>query len=625
MTVYHVDHFFGFFSAFNAEAIKDVQVYKGGYPSGFGGRLSSVVDLTGKTGNVNKFKLSLGANLLSVNGVAQIPLGGKGSILISARRSFADFIESPTYNTIYGFLTGEEETNTPGPSGGGRGGGKFAEQTILPSFYFYDLNAKVSYQINDKDFLAFSFYNGEDYLDESQEPQELTLFGSENTGTRSTTDLTNWGNLGLSFKWAKQWSDRIFSNFIVSNSNYFSDHNQERNFDLNVENDSSSFSANSFKSIQKNNVTDLTARLDNEWSISTNHKIGFGTWISNISTDYEFTVNDTLNIVDRVGQAWQTSLYLDDKWQLFKSLDLTLGARGTYYDQTNTIYFEPRASFIYRLLDNWKLKGAWGHYTQFINQVTNEDVLEGSNDFWLLADETLKPGFSEHFILGTEFETDDYLFSIEGYYKNLENLLEFTQRIRRNPRDFSNDADNFIANFFTGTGVAKGIEFLIQKKFGAFNGWAGYTLANTEYTFPDFDNGDPFPATQDRTNELKLVGAYTLGRWNFSAAWIYATGQAYTAPESQYYITLLNGETESYFHVSEKNSYRLPDYQRLDLSIAYRFENKSMDGELGLSVFNVYNHKNVWYKKYDLDVSPIVVTDVAMLGITPSVFIKLNF
>jgi len=237
----------------------------------------------------------------------------------------------------------------------------------------------------------------------------------------------------------------------------------------------------------------------------------------------------------------------------------------------------------------------------------------------------LQPGFSEHFILGLDYETNDYLFSVEGYYKNFENLMEFSQRIRRNPREFSADASNYVANFFTGSGFAKGIEFLAQKKFGAFNGWVSYTIGKVEYTFPEIDNGDPFPAAQDRTNEVKLVGSYSLGKWSFSSTWVYATGQPYTSPESQYFITLLNGDTESYIHVSEKNSYRLPDYHRLDISASYKFANKSLDGEIGVSVFNLYNNQNIWYKKYDLEVSPIVITDVTMLGITPSVFIKLNF
>lgn len=623
MTIYHVDHFFGFFSAFNAEAIKDIQVYKGGYPAKYGGRLSSVIDLTGKTGNVNDFKMSIGANLLSANAVAEIPFLDKGSILVSARRSFADFFDSDLYNSIYSTLSGGESSTTTTPiPGAGRGGQQ--SQNILPSFYFYDLNAKISYQFTEADFVSLSFYNGADYLDESTDPQQVTLRNKDVASTRSTNDITEWGNLGMSLRWARQWTPRFYSDALVSFSNYYSDNFLERLFALNVQTDSLNYSNPSYKSIQENDVTDLSFKLDNEWNIHKSHKIGFGLQVSSMQTSYIYNVNDTLSILNKDNKAIFSSLYLGDKWALTDRIILDFGLRGTYYDITTDVYIEPRFSFSYSLLDNLKLKGAWGHYYQFVNQVVSEDVLEGNKDFWLLTDETMQPGFAEQFILGTEYETNNYFFSVEGYYKNLNNLYEFSERIIRNPRDFA-DKNNFISDFFIGDGYSTGIEFLVKKKFGDFNGWLSYTLGNVEYEFPAFDDGKPFPADQDRRHEIKVVGTYDLGNWNFSANWIYATGLSYTAPESQYFITLLNGETVSYIHVSDKNANRLPDYHRLDVNVAYKFKNKSLNGELGLSVFNLYDQKNVWYKQYDLDVTPITITDVTMLGITPTVFFKINF
>lgn len=629
MTVYHVDHFFGFFSAFNADAIKDIQVYKGGFPASFGGRLSSVIDLTGKTGNINNFNLSLGANLLSVNGIMEIPFLSKGSILISARRSFADIIESPTYNSIFTMFNSSEEQQQP--QIGGRGGfANFQQETVLPSFYFYDLNAKISYQLTEKDFASVSFYSGDDYLDQSPDPQQFTAsnFFGENAGenlTREATEITEWGNIGSSIRWSRQWNDVFFSNLTAAYSEYTSNNTSSQNFASNIQSDSGNAVSNFFKTVQDNQIKDFTFRLDNEWNITQSHKIGLGTWISSIETDYKHLTNDSLFIVDRNNKGFTSAFYLQDKWKILEDLDLTAGLRSTYFNLTDSYHWEPRASFNYNIFDNFKLKGAWGENYQFINQITSENVLDGSRDFWILSDETLEPGFSENYILGLEYETNDYLFSVEGYYKNFENLVEFTQRIRRDPRNAGNDINNYLINFYGGTGYAKGIEFLLQKKFGPFNGWVSYTLGKVEYTFPAFDNGDPFPAKQDRTHEFKIVGNFTTGRWVFSSSWLFATGQPYTSPESQYYITLLNGETQSYIHVSEKNAYRLPDYHRLDLSVAYKFENKSFNGELGASVFNLYGRKNIWYKKYDLNVSPVLITDVAMLGFTPTVFVKLNF
>ncbi|MBK7104758.1 MAG: TonB-dependent receptor [Ignavibacteriae bacterium] len=623
ITVYHVDHFFGFYSAFNADAIKDVQVYKGGFDAKYGGRISSVVDLTGKTGDMNNFRLSLGGSLLSLNGVAEIPLKGKGSILLSARRSYADLINIGLYDDIFNFLSGEDAASTSTPKGTGR-----MNQTTVsttPSFYFYDFNSKLSYQLSDKDFIAVSIYNGQDYLDESQDPTTVTLKNNAGSASRKIDDVTDWGNIGSSIKLTRQWSDYWFSDFTIAYSNYFSKNNVNNSFDLNVDTTNIASTKTSSSTLQDNNVRDFTLKFDNEYSLSLKHKLGFGAWFSNIETDYLYTVNDTLNIIDTKQNGYHFSGYVQDKWNITNELDLNLGLRTTYFNPTKNIYLEPRFSFRYKVNDLIKVKGGLGQYYQYINQVTSEDVLEGSRDFWLISSEELQPGSSQQYTLGTEFETPDYLFSVEGYYKNIDNLLEFTQRIVRSQQSRQIVKTNYVTNFFQGTGISKGVEFLAQKKFGDLSGWVSYTLSNVEYTFPEFDDGDPFPANQDKTHELKFILAYETGNWNFSAAWIYASGAPYTAPQLQYSIELLDGIEQSYIHVSEKNVYQLPDYHRLDLSGSYRFARKTFDGELGLSIFNVYNRENVWYKKYDLTVSPVEITNVSMLGFTPTLFVKFNF
>jgi ferric enterobactin receptor len=215
MTIYHVDHFFGFFSAFNADAIKDIQVYKGGFPADYGGRISSVVDLTGKTGHQSKKQIGLGINLLSAHGYFEIPLGTFGNFLIAGRRSYTDMIRSPLYNSIYKLMTGEESgTMGPGVSGGPRMGNmQMAE--FQPAFYFYDLNAKLTLNPSVRDVVAFSFYSGKDNLDKSQDYSGMPMrFGgstdTENTATIETTDINRWGNFGVSGKWSRQWGSRCF-------------------------------------------------------------------------------------------------------------------------------------------------------------------------------------------------------------------------------------------------------------------------------------------------------------------------------------------------------------------------------------------------------------------------------
>ena len=362
--------------------------------------------------------------------------------------------------------------------------------------------------------------------------------------------------------------------------------------------------------------------------MSNDHKFSFGLWASDVNTSFLMTRNDTLTILDRNSGSSQFALYASDKIQMLSPLTIDVGGRLTYYEGTESLYFEPRFSAIYSLTNQLKLKSAWGHYYQFINHITNEDVLEGTRDFWMVADDYIKPGFATHYILGIEYQTNDYLFAIEGYYKDLENLVEFNQRISgsRGGRGITPPTTTVEENFFFGDGYSQGVEFLIQKKAGNFNGWLSYTLGQVEYTFSEFNDGLAFPASHDRRHEVNLVASYKIGNWNLSASWVYATGKAYTAPESQYYLTLLDGESFGYTHVSDKNANRLPDYHRLDLSATYSFNvKKSYTGDVGLSIYNLYDYTNVWYREYDLDTTPIVITDVTMLGITPTLFIKVYF
>ncbi|MEA2062818.1 MAG: TonB-dependent receptor, partial [Gemmatimonadota bacterium] len=408
---------------------------------------------------------------------------------------------------------------------------------------------------------------------------------------------------------------------LVSYSSYFStyDRNQSFTTDAAVVDDSVSFfRAGANASEEDNEVEDLTVRLDNEWHLSNSHDLKIGLGLSSFNSHYFATMNDTMRLVSRETEAMQGFLYLQDLWKISPSVELTAGVRGVYYDKTSSTYLEPRASLIYSLSEKITLKGAWGHYHQFVNRIANENILEGSRDFWVLADEELKPDFAEHFILGASYENSDYLFDVEGYYKDLDNMVEYTRRVTR--RIMRTDVAR---GFFQGTGFSRGLEFLAQKKRGKLTGWIGYTLGKVEYDFPELNNGNPFPASHDRTHELNVVSRYSIGNWDLSATWVYATGKAYTAPESQYYIELLDGSQRSYIHVSDKNAYRLPGYHRLDFSISRKFETDTAEFALGFSIFNLYNNKNIWYRKYDLDTVPVAVTDVTMLGITPTVYFQI--
>ena len=645
MTVYHVDHFFGFFSAFNADAIKDVQVYKGGFPAKYGGRTSSVVDLTGKTGDANNFQLGAGLNLLSSNGVVEVPLGGRGSFLLSARRSYTDVLQTGLYTSIYETVTGEDITPEEqaggfggGPGGaGGRGGalgGGFrapGQAFVQPDFYFYDLNAKLTYLPSTVDVFALSVYNGQDYLDKSRDQsQNLGAGGQTNFNvTNELLDVTDWGNVGVSGKWSRQWSPRFYSNALMAFSQYFSEYDRNQFIERrDAETDTVTFS-NTFGTLEDNQVDDVTFRLDNEWQATQNNKIGFGFQVTRSDVGYDFIRDDTLTILDRDQQALQAVAYLQDTWKPFSRLDLTAGVRAVYYDGTEETFLEPRFSFILGLSDHIKVKGAYGQYNQFVARVVNENITEGARDFWLLADgESVGVAGSTHYVFGASYEMADWLFDVEGYYKDLTGLTEFSLRFQRSPGAFRPGAGGVGIEadelFFTGDGVAQGLEFLLQKKTGRHTGWISYTLSEVEHTFPELNGGEPFPALHDQTHEVKVVNSLNLGRWTLAATWTFATGKPYTAPESQYFITLLDGAEQSFIHVGEKNSQRLPAYHRFDTAVHYKFDVGTSRVDVGLSVFNLYNRQNVWYKEFDLTESPMVTTDVTFLGFTPNLSVRLD-
>lgn len=614
-TVYHVDHLFGFFSAFNSNAIKDVQLYKGGFDAKFGGRLSSVVELTGKDGNTEHLNAGLGLSLLSVNAFLESPFAkGKGSFLIAGRRSF----QSNFYSNLFDAFT---QTNQTGPGGQPGGPPGFANQNVRPNSFFYDLNAKVTYRPSKKDIFSFSFFNGQDDLDNSRDADDNVFrrFGQnlDFNFQRTSTDLTKWGNWGTSAKWSRRWNDSFYSNANISYSNYYSE--RDRGDQTAITRTDTAFSVSN-GTFEYNNLRDYTLKLDNEWKQGKNNQIEFGLQSTYQDINYQYIQNDTLEILNRNNRGWTHAGYLQDRFVAWEKLILKGGFRATYYEPTGAFYPEPRVSATFLLSDRWKIKGAWGLYRQFATRVVREDIQQGSRDFWLLADDLRIPvATAVHYIVGASYETPRYLFDLELYVKHLDGLTEYTTRFV--PSGFGPDRTlNYEEFFYTGTGKAKGLEFLLQKKTGRLTGWVGYTLSGVKYQFDAFGE-TPFYANQDQTHELKWVGNYRLNeRFTFGATFIYATGKPYTAPTGYYQLELLDGSSANFFEISGKNALRLPDYHRFDLSATYDFHLGRSKANLGLSIFNVYNRQNVWYKEYEVVEDELLETNVTLLSLTPSLF-----
>ena len=610
MTVYHVDHFFGIFSAFNADAIKDVELYKAAYPARYGGRTSSVVNMIGRAGDPQAFRASAGANLLSARTTVEIPLGDAAALMVSARRSYTDVIQSGLFNNLFNTLTdADEAADTQQPAGFGGRRRRFQVQEAPPSFYFYDVNAKLTWTPTSRDVVAASLYGGADNLDQSSTGQAIQ-FGGNIFNTPTRQEITDWGNRGVSARWFRQWGGRFSADTQIATSEYFSDGTREITSDQ---------FANGF--LEENRVQDMSFRLDNSWRAARSSTVEFGALLTQSDVRYSFeqlqgdSVRGSLALA---GDALQTSGYVQHVWTGPAALKLTTGARGTHSDATGRAYFEPRASVELPFRTNFRFKGAWGRYNQFIKRVENEDILEGSRDFWVLADSVLRPTSAEHSVLGLSYETRGFLIDLEGYYKSLDGVTQFSTRSRRGPGQAFTDL------FFSGTGVAKGVELLVQKKAGPLTGWVSYSLSRVEYDLDDFNNGEPFAASHDQRHEFKTVAVYQLGPWTLSGTWVYGSGRPFTAPESEYGVELLDGTSFSYIHVGGKNAERLPAYHRLDLGATRRFESDRFFYELNVSAFNAYDRSNVWYRKFDLSDSSVVVTDVSTLPLTPSIGFRMG-
>ncbi len=617
MTVYQVDHFFGFFSAFNPDAIKDVQLYQGGFPAKYGGRLSSVIDIVGRTGDPDELHGSAGLSLLSANASLNGPLLG-GTFFLAARRSYSDIIASGEYNTIYKLLTGSSAPTATGAGATSRGFGRFGgggvSEQQTPSSDFYDLNAKLTYNLTPRAMLSISYYGSGDDYDLTQQASTQNVAGFGSFGLPSNSNNTKQGNNGVSANYFSQWEDDLYSNVIVAFNDYTSNYTSAQG--------TTRSNGSQFSTDEANRTDDFSIINNNDWKLSSPQDISFGFQLSQTRVTYGLSGNQitggTQNLLNLNQRAWEDAGYVQDELSFWNTLTLTGGFRLENYSSTNSLYVEPRLSSTYQLTDNFSLKAAYGVYHQFVNRIVNEDVTEGSRDFWVLADSSIPASGAIHYILGGTWQNDGYVFDIEGFYKTLSNIAEFTQRFQRNEFE--------PYTFLVGDGRIQGIQVLLQKKVGAFNGWISYTLEKAENRFAQLNDDQYFPADNDQTHELKVIGNYSPGAdWNIAATFIFATGKPYTAPISQYSLVLLDSTKYSYTHVSSENQFRLPDYQRLDISVSkkFRFESSSLD--VGLSIFNVYNHTNISYYEYNVNTQPIVVTAVTGLGFLPSVFVEYKF
>ena len=605
--VYNVDHFFGFFSAFNANAIKSVDLYKGAFPSKYGGRLSSVIDLTGKVGSFNEVKGGLNVNLLSASGSIEIPFLDKFSFFATGRRSFTDILQTSFFEKIYDQFDPDDDIENLDP--------------WVPNFNFFDLNAKLSYKPTSDDLITFSFYSGEDNLVETSDTRRFQYpnFGDiDEIEIRGDLDrISRWGNNGYSFKWSRQWNPKFFNSLNISYSQYYN--YQDDSYFVNAiipDLDSTIFDLSVILD-QDNKVEDFTARYDAELLSGKNNKFEIGLEFTRSNIDYLFVRDDTLSIIDNSQLSDLYSAYISYNLTSVKNLNLKVGLRASRYELTKENYLAPRFQLDYEFIKNVKIKLGYGVHNQFVKQIIGENVTSRSRDFWQLSDDSdIDVGESTHYIAGLSYENSSWLIDAELFYKDIKNITEFSLRFQNT---------NLNSLFFNGDGEVKGFETLVQKKIDKYTGWISYTYIDAENIFPLLNYGDPFPAPNTQKNEFKIFNNYEINGWNFSLNFIYGSGKAFTEPSYNYNITLLDESELNYIGVGPKNGSLLPDYHRLDLSVHHIFNIQKSKGDIGVSIFNLYNKINTWYYEYNFDQRPYARQTKKYLGLVPNVSFKLTF
>ena len=605
--VYNIDHFFGFFSAFNASAIKSVDLYKGAFPSKYGGRLSSVIDLTGKVGSFNEVKGSFNVNLLSASASVEVPLLDKFSFFASGRRSFTDILQTSFFEKIYDQFDPDDDIENLDP--------------WVPKFNFYDLNAKLSYKPSRDDLITISYYSGEDNLIETSDTRRFqypSVGNIDEIEIRGDLDrISRWGNNGYSLKWSRQWNPKFFNSINISYSEYYN--YQDDSYFVSAiipELDSTIFDFSVILD-QDNKVEDFTARYDAELLSGKNNKFEFGIEFTKSDIHYLFVRDDTISIIDNTQLSDLYSSYVSYHLTSVKNLNFKLGLRASMYELTKKNYFVPRFQLDYEFIKNVKIKLGYGEHNQFVKQIIGENVTSRSRDFWQLSDDNdINVGKSTHYIAGLSYENSSWLIDTELFYKDVKNITEFSLRFQNT---------NLNSLFFNGDGKVKGFETLIQKKIDKYTGWVSYTYIDAENIFPLLNYGNPFPAPNTQKNEFKVFNNYETNGWNFSLNFIYGSGKAFTEPSYNYNITLLDESELNYIGVGPKNGSLLPDYHRLDISVHHIFNIQKSKGDIGISVFNLYNKINTWYYEYNFDQRPYARQTKKYLGLIPNVSFKLTF
>ena len=589
--VYNAYHLFGFFSLFNGDALKSVELVKGGFPASYGGRLSSVINMQMKEGNQEEFHGEAGIGLISSRLVLEGPLKKKkSSFLISARRTYVDAL-------IYPFLPPEQ-----------KGG-----------YFFYDLNAKLNYTLTDKDRLYLSGYFGKDKF----------YFNSNNDGFKLKGNL-NWGNATGTLRWNHIYSGKLFSNTSAIFTNYQLGIGSREEFD-------STYFDLQFGSA----IRDYTIKHDFDFYPNSKHHIRFG----GLTIFHRFKPSavvvkssDALSAGISVNSIYtmESGLYVEDDWKISGRLKANIGLRVSHYVANKTSFTnpEPRVSARYSITEKSAVKASYALMNQYLHLLSSTGV-SLPTDLWVPATRNLRPMQSQQWALGWAQELPKGInLTIEGYYKNMRDISFYKEGASFLLIDNPEGAQgiNWEKNITQGKGWSYGSEFFLQKEKGKWSGWIGYTLSWTYVQFDSINFGKKFFPRYDRRHDISIVNIYKFNdRIKLSCTWVYGTGNAITLPVAQYDAAPHNpAQIDNYSQYNfigfrndygEKNSFRMAPYHRLDVGIQFTKVKKRYTRTFELSFYNAYNRWNpfFYYIEKGVTATQNKLMQVTLFPILPSV------
>ncbi len=587
--IYYVSHGAGLFSIFPTNAVRSANFYRGAFPARFGGRTASVLDVRTREGNQKEFHsridLGLTTSKLAVEGPIQ---KGKGGFFFTGRLSIIDrylrqkSVELKRDNGEEGFV----------------------------DYGFNDWFAKLNYAFSSKDRLYFSFFSGDDDLDNSGSAADTLVIRNSGGGLQTFRiyqkyeEKLKWGNRVAALRWNHLFSDKLFVNTTLTYSklkvdaDYFSLDSiiaiPSRQF-------ISLFSLVKFRS----GILDRGFKTDFDFIPSPGHFIRFGVQFNGRRFQPgAINLDQTLQEVDPE-QAFNSesistsefSVYAEDEWKISKKLIFNLGIRAVSQSVRRKNYqtFQPRFSFLWNMADEWSLRGGFSRMEQFVHLLSNSS-LGLPTDLWVPATERWRPQDVWSGELGLDFQPSPvWKFSLDGYYRRLNHLLQFSEG--------ANLLTGWENNATEGAGRAFGAEVSIRKNFGRTTGWISYALAKTDRRFDRINNGRWYPYKYDRRHDLKILVFHRISpSISFSADWVFSTGFAFSLPLEKYPVNLpvifFPPEDFEVVVFDQKNAYRMPSYHRLNLSVTYRFPKKNLRHSVQIGLYNVYNRRNALY--YDL-------------------------